>query len=84
MSDSIKENLKKWVQLNNWGGSNPNDTDRFYDFIIEVYKNNSYVSQEEFSKTILESLDFTPNENTIEQYYLKYEFGLFLLKHFNH
>ncbi|MEJ0002284.1 MAG: hypothetical protein WDN09_03915 [bacterium] len=82
MNDTIKEKIKNWAGLKNWGTPHPLDDNRFFDVIIESYNNKTHVSLEEFTNVLKESLDFKLDQEVIEKHYINYELCLELLNYF--
>jgi len=81
MNTSTKEKLQLWAQNNNWSTSHPLDTERFWDFVSEAYRNqDTQISEDEFYSFLS---SFCNDEDTLTNYYIKYEDGIELLRCYN-
>jgi len=77
MNTPTKEKLRIWAENNNWSNSHPLDEERFWDFVIEAYRNgDKEILENEFYSFLL---SFYEDEDTLTEYYLKYKDGIELL-----
>ena len=78
MNPSTKEKLQIWASNNNWSASHPLDMERFWDFVTEAYRNgDNQISEDEFYSFLS---TFYSDEDTLTDYYIKYENGIELLR----
>lgn len=81
MNQSTKQKLKEWAESNNWSVSHPLDDERFWDFVIEAYKNgDKAISETEFYELVA---TYYQDEDTLTDFYIKYENGIKLLDRYN-
>lgn len=81
MNQSTKEKLKNWAENNNWSTSHPLDDERFWDFVIEAYKNgDKSIPETEFYELVA---TYYQDEDTLTDFYIKYENGIRLLERTN-
>lgn len=82
MKKETQQKLKFFAQENNWGGANPLDLERFYEFIIEAYKNSdTEISRDNFFEVI--NHFYKINEDNLDKWVTKFEDGIGLLKVYN-
>lgn len=81
MINNTKEKLQLWAEDNNWSAAHPLDMERFWDFVIEAYRNNDHSITEEEFYTIVSS--FYNDEDVLTDFYIKYENGIELLRRYN-
>lgn len=80
MNQTTKQKLQYWVENGDLGG-HPKDTERFFDFIIEAYKNgDTNISLDEFSEIVR---DYLTDEKIRASFYTKYDDGVELLKYYD-
>lgn len=81
MNETTKEKLVKWAESNNWSLSHPLDDERFWDFVIEAYKNGDVaIPEAEFYGLVS---GYYNDEDTLTDFYIKYENGIELLKQYD-
>ncbi len=77
MNPSTKEKLELWANNNNWSLPHPLDKERFWGFVIEAYRNgDDEIPEDEFYAFLS---NFYNDEDTLTNYYIKYEDGIDLL-----
>lgn len=82
MQDNTRQKLKVFAENNNWDLTHPSDMERFYEFIIEAYKNRDMeISRDEFLEVINHIYEM--NEDELGKLIIKFENGIGLLKVYN-
>lgn len=82
MQDNTRQKLRLFTENNNWDLTHPSDMERFYEFIIEAYKNNDLeISRDEFLEVINPIYRMTEDE--LEKWKSRFENGIGLLKVYN-
>lgn len=80
MKKSVQDKLEAWASNNNWSVSHPLDDERFWDFVIEAYKNADVgIPEDDFYGAIVK---YCTDEDTLTDYYIKYQNGITLLKRY--
>jgi len=71
--------LELFAKLNNWQMPHPLDMERFYEFIIEAYKNgDTEISRDKFLEIV--NPFYKMNENEMDKWIIKFENGIELLR----
>lgn len=80
MKQATKQKLQYWVENGNFSG-HPRDTERFFDFIVEAYRNgDTSISLDEFSEVVGDRL----KDGKIKAgFYTRYDEGVELLKFYD-
>ena len=81
MNSKTKDKLHAWAVSNNWSSRHPSDMERFWDFVIEAYKNGDVAIKGEEFYGFLSS--FYQDEDTLIDFYIKYENGIELLREYS-
>lgn len=82
MENNTKQKLKLFAELKNWQATHPSDMKRFYEFIIEAYKNkDTEISKDEFLEVV--NPVYRMNEDELDKWIRKFENGIELLKVYN-
>lgn len=81
MTNNTKQKLIAFIGLDSWNSKHPSDMDRFYEFIIEAYKNGDRdISQDEFLEVVGSN---KINECETKEWMGRIENGIDLLKVYN-
>ena len=82
MQNNTRQKLESFMKLDSWQSKNPEDMERFYEFIIEAYKNGDKgISRDEFLEVVNPS--YKMNVHETEEWIGRYENGIELLKVYN-
>lgn len=80
MKTNVSEKLEIWASNNNWSVSHPLDDERFWDFVIEAFRSDdTSITEDDFYGIISKHYS---DEDTLTEYYIKYQNGIELLTQF--
>lgn len=80
MTKTVLEKLELWASNNNWSLSHPLDSERFWDFVIEAFRNGDLaIPEDDFYGTIVKHCS---DEDALTESYIRYENGIALLKQY--
>lgn len=80
MKTNVSQKLEIWASNNNWSVSHPLDDERFWDFVIEAYKSeDTSIPEDDFYGIISK---YYSDEDTLTEYYIKYQNSIELLTQF--
>lgn len=81
MKKNVSAKLELWASNNNWMLSHPLDNERFWDFVIEAFKNEEHeITEDDFYGKLV---SYCSDEDVLTKSYVRYQNGIELLKRFN-
>jgi hypothetical protein len=83
MQQQTKERLELFARHNNWQLPHWLDHERFYQFIIEAFKNGDKESDDEEFRLVIEPIYQQVSDSIISYWLVKYQSGIELLSIYN-
>ncbi|MCK4387018.1 MAG: hypothetical protein KAV41_02985 [Candidatus Pacebacteria bacterium] len=81
MKKTTKEKLSYFTDVDTWSSNHGSDDERFFDFIIEAYRNNDYSISMDDYLSVFSNLNNSLEEIARKKYSV-YEHGIALLRRF--
>lgn len=82
MEKETRQKLESFFELDSWRSLDQSDMKRFYEFVIEAYRNgDTEISNDEFLAVV--NPFYKMNEDELEEWKIRFENGIELLKVYN-
>ena len=82
MKKETQQKLELFVGLDSWRSLDPSDMERFYEFVIEAYRNgDTEISNDEFLEVV--NPFYKMNEDELKEWKNRFENGIELLRVYN-